>query len=76
MIYKLKPEHTRYLLNLPETGIGYQEVEARPVNSDVFRKFIVFNAELAIEMNNKFKTKEPCFRSFSIRCWLLVDRIL
>jgi hypothetical protein len=56
MIYKLKPEHTRYLLCLPESGIGYQEVEARPVNSDIYRKFIVFNAELAIEMDSKFKT--------------------
>jgi hypothetical protein len=41
------------LLQSPETGMGYQVIEATKINSYTRQKFIVLNAELAIEMDNE-----------------------
>ena len=51
MYFKLTPEQEIQLLNKPETGMGYQIVEATKSASYKREKFIVLNSEVVIEMN-------------------------
>lgn len=52
MIYAITERQTKKLLDLPETGMGFQIVKAE--NSDTFHssKFLVLNAEIAIDVDN------------------------
>lgn len=51
MYYHLSENQEQFLLAQPETGMGYQVVEAQMQGSELKAKFFVLNAELAIEMN-------------------------
>ena len=51
MYYKLSASQENDLLKLPETGIGYQVIEATKSGSFNREKFLVLNSEVVIEMN-------------------------
>jgi len=51
MYYRLSPSQEKELLSQPETGMGYQVIEAKRRGAEFKAKFFVLNAELAIEMN-------------------------
>lgn len=51
MYFKLNTEQERVLLSKPETGMGYQVVEACKAGNYSLEKFLVLNSELVIEMN-------------------------
>ncbi|HOS47304.1 MAG TPA: hypothetical protein PLG57_01650 [Bacteroidia bacterium] len=52
MYFKLSDQQESELLNLPETGMGYQVIEATKFGSYNREKYLVLNSELVIEMNN------------------------
>jgi hypothetical protein len=56
MIYKLYYSKTQYLLSQPETGMGYQLIEAKQHNKLVSERFVVYNAELIIDFDVNFKS--------------------
>lgn len=51
MYYRLSALQENDLLNQPETGMGYQIVEASKTGSYTREKFLVLNSEVVIEMN-------------------------
>lgn len=51
MYYRLSPSQEKELLSQPETGMGYQAIEAQLPGIDMKAKFIVLNAELVVELN-------------------------
>lgn len=51
MLYKLTPKNKEELLNLPETGFGYQRISALLKDKNAWQNYIVFNAEIVIEQN-------------------------
>ncbi len=55
MIYKLYNSDSKTLQSLPETGMGYQVVEAKQYNRTQLRKFIVYNSELVIDDDIELK---------------------
>jgi len=52
MLFKLNELQESYLLNQPETGMGYQVVEASRQGKFTREKFLVLNSEVVIEMND------------------------
>ena len=50
MYYKLDKELENYLLDQPETGMGYQILEACKERSYLKERFLILNSEIAIEM--------------------------
>ena len=52
MYFKLSPIQENDLLNRPETGMGYQVVEAAKVGNYKREKFLILNSEVVIEMNS------------------------
>lgn len=58
MIYKLYSSDSQNLQSLPETGMGYQVVEARQYNRTQLRKFIVYNSELVVEDDVELKSNQ------------------
>lgn len=51
MYFKLSASQENELLNQPETGMGYQIVEASKAGHYTREKFLVLNSEIVIEMN-------------------------
>lgn len=51
MLYKLSITQENDLLNQPETGMGYQIVEASKNGSYKQENFLILNSEIVIEMN-------------------------
>jgi len=51
MYFKLSRSQEIDLLNQPETGMGYQIVEANKAGNYTREKYLVLNSELVIEMN-------------------------
>ncbi len=51
MIYKLAIEQEIHLLRLPETGMGFQVVEASQYGSYLREKFLVLNSEVVVKIN-------------------------
>jgi hypothetical protein len=51
MYFKLNASQEDYLLKQPETGMGYQIVEASKSGSYSREKFLILNSEVVIEMN-------------------------
>ncbi len=49
MLYKLYLNQQEELLSKPETGMGYQLIEAQSTGEYNFRKYIVLNAQLVID---------------------------
>ena len=77
MYHTLARHQSEFLLSQPESGMGYQIVDAQLKGSHLIIKFIVLNAELAIELNeaaplyvkqvalegiNRISQKAPVFR--------------
>ena len=54
-MYKLSKTTKRYLLTLPESGLGYQIIIARKAVDDNLENFVVFNSEIVVENNQKLK---------------------
>ncbi len=67
MIHKLYSTDTNALLSKPETGMGYQIIEATRVGSNTREKFCVYNGQLIIDLDSSFKrNKELAFtKNFS-----------
>lgn len=60
MIYQLYSFDKENLLNKPETGMGYQIVEASKYGTSNIKKYVVYNSEIAIDLDSNFlsnKTK-------------------
>jgi hypothetical protein len=51
MYFRLSAVQENQLLHEPETGMGYQVVQARQQGSYVEEKFLVLNSEIVIEIN-------------------------
>jgi hypothetical protein len=51
MYFKLSAAQENDFLRQPETGMGYQIIEASKAGSYVREKFLVLNSEVVIEMN-------------------------
>src|SRR5437773_1303986 len=51
MIYKLSTEQEIDLLDQPETGMGYQIVEASRAGNYKREKFLILNSEIVIEID-------------------------
>lgn len=54
MIYKAYDSDTEKFLSLPETGMGYQIVEAKQSGVTFKEKFVVYNGELIVDLDNRF----------------------
>jgi hypothetical protein len=52
MLFKLSVKNKVELLKLPESGFGYQVIQAYLNGSNELRKYVVFNAEILVEYNN------------------------
>ncbi|MCU0351830.1 MAG: hypothetical protein MUF43_13545 [Flavobacterium sp.] len=55
MIYRIYAQDAQTLLEKPETGMGYQIINASQYNRGLVRKFVVYNTNLAIEMDSNFQ---------------------
>lgn len=55
MIYKALSPLTKSLLSEPETGMGYQLIEAKAPDVNSTQKFIVYNAELIVDFDDQFE---------------------
>ena len=42
------------LINLPESGMGYQLIEAKKAGEGLFKKFVVYNSELIVDNDSTF----------------------
>lgn len=56
MIYKIYSSDASTLSRLPETGMGYQIVEASKYAQNDIKRYMVYNSELAVNLDNEFKT--------------------
>lgn len=54
MIFKAYPSDQRQFLSLPETGMGYQIIEAKRYGKTFKDRFVVYNSELVIDLDSKF----------------------
>jgi len=54
MIYKTYLSDTSKLLSLPETGMGYQIIEGKLFLEDKIRQYVVYNCELAVDLDDDF----------------------
>jgi hypothetical protein len=57
MLYKLSSQtQENFFLNQPETGMGYQIIEARPENQYSKQKYIILNSQIAIDYDSNSST--------------------
>ena len=54
MIFKAYTSDQRQFLSLPETGMGYQVIEAKRYGKTSKERFVVYNSELTIDLDSKF----------------------
>ncbi|MCX6232968.1 MAG: hypothetical protein NTZ33_15670 [Bacteroidetes bacterium] len=54
MIFKAQPQFSKSLLVLPESGMGYQIIDAKRYDKSTTDRFIVYNSELIVEYDNYF----------------------
>jgi hypothetical protein len=54
MIYKAYSSDTEKFLSLPETGMGYQVIEAKRYSEISKKRYVVYNGELIIDIDNNF----------------------
>ncbi len=54
MIYRIYDSEAKKLLDKPETGMGYQIIEASQYKKYQLRKYVVYNTNLAVELNSDF----------------------
>lgn len=67
MIHKLYSVDTLKLLSKPETGMGYQIIEAKRAGKTTIERFCVYNGQLAIDLDYSFtRNKDLAFsKNFS-----------
>ena len=59
MIYKVSyRSDINKLLSLPESGMGYQIVEGNLVTQYETKRYVVYNAQMAIDLDDKFTTNK------------------
>jgi hypothetical protein len=58
MIYKAYLSDITKLLSLPETGMGYQVIEAKLFLEDTIRQYVVYNCELIIDLDTDFRANQ------------------
>ncbi len=58
MIYKLYSLDALDLLSRPETGMGYQIISATQFRKTEVRKFVVYNSELAVDLDTNFQSNK------------------
>ena len=58
MIYRIYPQDAETLLEKPETGMGYQIINASQYNRTLVRKFVVYNTNLAVELDSDFQVNK------------------
>jgi hypothetical protein len=51
MYYKLSPSQEHYLVSQPETGMGYQILEASKQGNYTTERFLVLNSQIIIQLN-------------------------
>ncbi len=56
MYYHVNAEITKRLINLPESGVGYQIIEARPEGQSTCSIYWVFNAQLVLPLDQLFNS--------------------
>jgi len=56
MVYKLYSIDSTALLQKPETGMGYQIVEATTYSSSQVKRYVIYNSELAVDLDSEFKS--------------------
>ena len=54
MIYRIYKQDADTLLEMPETGMGYQIVYAAQYDRYSKKKFVVYNTNLAVELDSEF----------------------
>lgn len=54
MIYKAFSSFSNDLISKPETGMGYQVIEAKKRGRYTKDRFVVYNSELIVELDSKF----------------------
>ena len=55
MIYRAYSSDENRLLSLPETGMGYQIFEGQLTGSITIKKYVAYNSELIIELDDNFE---------------------
>ena len=55
MIFRAEEIVIQNLVSLPETGMGYQIVEARNYGETTQKKFIIYNCQLIVDFDNQFE---------------------
>ena len=56
MIHRVVSTDTSRLLSLPETGMGYQVIDALMPGQSSKQRFVVYNGELAVDFDREFPT--------------------
>lgn len=54
MIFRAWESDQNKLLSLPESGMGYQIIDAKWVNKTYKNRFVVYNSELVVDLDNEF----------------------
>jgi len=79
MIFKAYSSDQQKFLSLPESGMGYQIVEAKRYSKAFKEKFIVYNSELVVDLDSNFsraKTQIITEGYLNVRNkaeWLLIE---
>lgn len=58
MIYKTYSSDSLKLLSLPETGMGYQVIESQLSGSYITRRYVVYNSDLIIDLDDNFSSNK------------------
>lgn len=56
MIFRAYTSFTNDLILRPETGMGYQVIDARKSGKFTSERFVVYNSELIVELDSRFDT--------------------
>lgn len=54
MFHRIHHILTELLLEMPETGLGYQVVQASTFKSELVKPYIVYNAQLFLDLDSEF----------------------
>lgn len=54
MIFKAWDSDQNKLLSLPETGMGYQIIDAKWLSKSYKNRFVVYNSELVVDLDSQF----------------------
>jgi hypothetical protein len=54
MIFKANYSVTHKLLTLPETGMGYQIIDAKLIGKSYRHRYVIYNSELILNLDNQF----------------------